>query len=128
MKSLQDIKEEFFDQRDKKDAKLRAKLSETLAEKDALLQRAGITDGSIFGDDADRWTDDDYYRRRVREQVFNVSDFELRTQIMLTISNYRYAMRDRLEMRHSFEEAFATRLRHERCQRRGSQFLISVIL
>jgi hypothetical protein len=117
MKSLQDIQDEFLDQQRQEDGEPLAKVREARAELDALLQRAGIKDGpdDMFGDDADRWRDENYYRRRVREQVFKVPDRELRRQIMAKLSSYRYELWDRWEMRRLFDDRFADRLRAQRC-------------
>jgi hypothetical protein len=114
MKSLQDIQDEFLDQQGQEPL---AKVREARAELNALLQRAGIKDGpdDMFGDDADRWRDEDYYRRRVRELVFKVPDRELRRQIMAKLSSYRYELWDRWKMRRLFDERFADRLRAQRC-------------
>jgi hypothetical protein len=94
MKSLDDIRSEFFDQRGEKDSTLLAAVYEAGAEKDALLQRAGIKDepDDLFGDDAEKWKDEACYRRHVRELVFTVSDREWRCQIMSKINAYRYQL------------------------------------
>src|SRR5262245_59568785 len=117
MKSLQDVQDEFFDQHRQEDAKLITKVREARSELDALLARPGIKDGpdDMFGDDADRWRDEDYYRSRVRELVFKVPDIELRRQIMSKFSAYRFEMGDRWEMLRLFDEQFAERLRAQRC-------------
>jgi len=117
MKSLQDIRDEFLDQQRQEDAEPLVKVREARAELDALLQRAGIRDGpdDMFGDDADRWRDEDYYRRRVRELVFKLPDRELRRQIMAKLSSYRSELWDRWEMRRLLDERFADRLRAQRC-------------
>ena len=117
MKSLQDIRDEFLDQQRQEDAKPLAKVRDARAELDVLLQRAGIKDGpdDMSGDDADRWRDEDYYRRRVRELVFEVPDREPRRQIMAKLRSYRSELWDRWEMRSLFDERFADRLRAQRC-------------
>jgi hypothetical protein len=118
MKSLQDIYDEWLGQRSKEETRLNAKLREASAEKDTILQRAGIRDRpeDLYGDDADRWIDEDYYRCRVREMVFKVPDVELRKQVMLTLSGYRYELYDQWRVLNLFDENFTSRLRHERCR------------
>src|SRR5690348_15545403 len=117
MKSLQDIRDGFLDQQRQEDAEPLAKVREARAELDALLERTGIKDGpdDIFGDDADQWRDENYYRRRVRELVFTVPERELRRQIMAKLGSYRSELWDRWQMRRLFDERFADRLRAQRC-------------
>jgi len=113
LKSLANIQSEFLEQRAKKDSELLVEVREAAAEKDALLQRAGITDRLP---DALKHEDEATYRRRIREMVFKESDPELRRQIMSKIDTYRYKLYDRWEMRSLFEEKFANSLRTERCR------------
>jgi hypothetical protein len=92
MKSLQEVHNDYFFQSAEEDLKPIAELREARAELDALLQRAGIKDGpdETFGDDADKWTDESYHRRRVREMVFSVTDLDFRRHIMKQLRTYRY--------------------------------------
>jgi hypothetical protein len=68
----------------------------------------------VLADDADRWRDEEYYRRRVREMVLEVPDQELRKQIMNKISDHRYEQYQLREMRSLFEREFAGKLWAER--------------
>src|SRR5258707_15137789 len=113
MKSLKDIQLEFLDQRQQEDAERTAKVREARDELDALLHQAGIRDGpeDMFADDADKWRDEDYYRLRVREMVFNVPDGGLRRQIMRALDHYRSELWDRWEVLRLFDETLAARLR-----------------
>jgi hypothetical protein len=121
MKSLKAIQDEFRDKRRQEDAEGRAKMHQAREELDALLRRAGFKDGpeNMLSDDADKWTDEEYYRRRVREMVFKLPEFDLRKQIMREISSYRYEVYDRWEKLSLFDNKFAAELKDKRCEPPG---------
>jgi hypothetical protein len=109
VKSLEDIRSEFLGQLREEDDKHLTKVREARDERDALLQRAGITEAPGELDDA-------HYLRCIRELVFQVPDAELRREIMHAVSNYRSEMCERWVDRGLFEEQFAARLRSQRCR------------
>jgi hypothetical protein len=111
MRSLDDVRLEWMDQRREESDKLQVKVREAQEEKDALLQRGGI---NLYDDPLS--SDRDDYRRRVREAVFEVTDSELRKDIMRAVKRYEYELSERWQMISLFDETFAARLRHERCR------------
>jgi hypothetical protein len=56
-----------------------------------------------------------YYRRRLRELVFEAPDRELRREIMAKLGHYRYKLWRQYQMRRLFDDGFALRLRAQRC-------------
>lgn len=116
MKSLQEIRDEYLDQMNQEKATLDAKVDEARHELNVLFEKAGISDRpDILADDSDKWSDDDYYRRKVRDRVFSVPDIELRKQIMRQFGEYRYQLYGLWLTISLFDDRFADRLRHERC-------------
>jgi hypothetical protein len=117
MRSLDDVRLEWMDQRREKSDKLQVKVREAQEEKDALLQRGGINlYDSHSWEDIGKISDRDDYRRRVREAVFEVPDSKLRKDIMRAVNRYEYELSERWQMISLFDETFAARLRHERCR------------
>ena len=95
MRSLDDVRLEWKDQRWEESDKLQVKVREAQEEKDALLQRAGINLNDPLYWDREISDRDDYDRRRVREAVFKVLDSELRKDIMRAVSRYEYELSER---------------------------------
>jgi hypothetical protein len=116
MRSLDDVRLEWMDQRREESDKLQVKVREAQEEKDALLQRAGINLYNSTWEDIGKISDRDDYRRRVREAVFKVSDSELRRDIMRAVNRYEYELYTREQMIWFFDRDFAAGLRHERCR------------
>jgi hypothetical protein len=116
MRSFEDIRSLFYDQRSEENSKLSVKVREAQETKDTLLQRVGIKDQPRSLDDIAKLWDEADYRRRVREMVFEVPDGELRNQIMRALNRDRYEQYERWEMLSLFDEQFADRLRRERCR------------
>jgi hypothetical protein len=117
MRSLDDVRLEWMDQRREESDKLQVKVREAQEEKDALLKRAGINlYDSLSLEDFGKIFDRDDYRRRVREAVFEVLDSKLRKDIMRAVDRYEYELCEHCQYIGMFDETFAARLRHERCR------------
>lgn len=117
MKSFEEIRAEFWQKRLREEIEARAKTVEARGALDALLQRAGIKDRpeNPLSEGADKWSED-YYRPRIREMVFELPDVELRRQIIIQISIYRFELYDYWQKLNTLENRLAADLREKRCE------------
>lgn len=113
IKSLREIKIEFWEKRLKKDAEVRTDFREAEHKLNALLQEAGT--GSL----PQRYTfealfkgeDEADYRQRVREMVFEVRDVRQRKQIIAQIQHVFHGVPEEAqEMLRLFDDQFLTEL------------------
>jgi hypothetical protein len=113
MKSLEDIRRELLDELQQTSDKYKAQIDKIHKEKDALLERAGITHEDVS---SSLFIDGETHRSYLREVVFNVPDRELRREIMEKINEEYYEQWDHWNARYYTELAFVEKLRDDRCK------------